>query len=95
MASSTPGMPGMDMSNMDLTIKAQCHIGKLLFSAWDIQNCGQYYVSLVVIAVVCFLRHLLTMHKTRLILRLPDELEAGKCMMVCAVYVCVRVCTYI
>ncbi len=61
---------------MDLTLKCTCRVGKLLVPMWDIQTCGQYYASLLFIAVFCFLRHLLTMHKTKLILRLAEG-DAG------------------
>jgi hypothetical protein len=78
------GMAGMDDSSMpmsmpmsmDLTFKCTCRVGKLFVSAWDIQTCGTYYASLAFIALFCFLRHLLTMHKTKLILRLADQ-DAG------------------
>jgi len=74
------GMAGMDDSmpmsmpmDMDLTLKCTCRVGKLFISAWDIQTCGTYYASLAFIALFCFLRHLLTMHKTKLILRLAEQ----------------------
>jgi hypothetical protein len=78
------GMAGMDDSSMpmsmpmsmDLTLKCTCRVGKLFVSAWDIQTCGTYYASLAFIALFCFLRHMLTMHKTKLILRLADQ-DAG------------------
>lgn len=74
------GEMDMDMPmGMSLLLSCSCKVGPLFVRAWTIESCGQYYVSLVVIALVCFLRHLLTMYKTRLILRLPDD--AG-----CALY---------
>lgn len=57
---------------MSLALNWSCHVGPLFLRAWTIETCGQYYFSLAVIALVCFLRHLLTMYKTRLILRLPE-----------------------
>lgn len=65
-------MPEMDGMNMSLLLSCSCKVGPLFVRAWTIESCGQYYVSLAVIALVCFLRHLLTMYKTRLILRLPE-----------------------
>ncbi|GAB5032727.1 Hypothetical protein NocV09_01001730 [Nannochloropsis oceanica] len=74
------GMAGMDDSMplampmaMDLTLKCTCRVGKIFVSAWDIQTCGTYSASLAVIALFCFLRHLLMMHKTKLILRLAEQ----------------------
>lgn len=74
-------MPMSMPMTMDLTLKCTCHVGKLFISAWDIQTCGTYYASLAFIALFCFLRHLLTMHKTKLILRLAEQ-DAGtqQCM---------------
>lgn len=75
---------GMDSSSgagpmpMSLLLSCSCRVGPLFVRAWTIETCGWYYVSLVVIALVCFLRHLLTMYKTRLILRLPED-ATGKC----------------
>lgn len=63
---------------MSLLLSCSCKVGPLFVRAWTIESCGQYYVSLVVIALVCFLRHLLTMYKTRLILRLPED-AVGAC----------------
>lgn len=81
-------MPGMDDDSMpmsmpmtmDLTLKCTCQVGKLFISAWDIDTCGKYYLSLAFIAVFCFLRHLLTMHKTKLILRLAEH-DTGTCIV--------------
>lgn len=67
------GDASMPMAGMSLLLSCSCKVGPLFVRAWTIESCGQYYVSLVVIALVCFLRHLLTMYKTRLILRLPED----------------------
>lgn len=67
---------GEDMSPMmpmSLLLSCSCNVGPLFVRAWTIETCGQYYCSLVVIALVCFFRHFLTMYKTRLILRLPES----------------------
>ncbi len=72
-------MDGTDamMMPMSLLLSCSCKVGPLFVRAWTIETCGQYYISLVVIALVCFLRHLLTMYKTRLILRLPEGAAVG------------------
>ena len=54
-----------------------CQVGPLLHPAWTIDTCPKYYLALAVIALICFLRHLLTMYKTKLILRLPEEMAAA------------------
>jgi hypothetical protein len=76
MADMDDSMPMAMPMAMDLTLKCTCRVGKLFVSAWDIQTCGAYSASLAFIALFCFLRHLLTMHKTKLILRLAER-DAG------------------
>eukprot|EP00624_Nannochloropsis_granulata_P004358 evm.model.NODE_3177_length_20199_cov_24.013615.6 len=76
MADMDDSMPMAMPMAMDLTLKCTCRVGKLFVSAWDIQTCGAYSTSLAFIALFCFLRHLLTMHKTKLILRLAER-DAG------------------
>lgn len=86
------GGAGDDMMGpmpMSLLLSSSCNVGSLFVRAWTIETCGQYYFSLAIIAVVCFLRHFLTMYKTRLILRLPEESggastgTGGVCVCVC------------
>jgi len=72
MDSNMPMPRSMPMS-MDLTLKCTCQVGKLFIAAWDIDTCSVYYASLAAICFFCFLRHLLTMHKTRLVLRLAEH----------------------
>lgn len=67
------GVGGSEGMPMSLLLSCSCKVGPLFVRAWTIETCGQYYLSLVIIAAVCFLRHLLTMYKTRLILRLPED----------------------
>lgn len=51
-------------------------VGALLFDFWDIQTCGQFMVSFFFIVALCFVRHMLQMHKTRYILTLPTGARA-------------------
>jgi hypothetical protein len=47
----------------------------VLFSWWNIQTCPQYWVSLLVVALLSFGRHALAIYKNRWILGLPTAGE--------------------